>query len=200
VGRSRRAHLSSEPGAAGWKRLARYRPGRYGIRVNVRNALDRSHRHSGAHQILARDRGLTALSVSYNLRFVETYGSAGIAALGDPTRRAIFESLARRPKAVGELAAELPVSRPAVSQHLRVLKEAGLVTDRADGTRRIYQIHQQGVQAIHGYLDQMWGQAMTAFQAEARQVASQAPGGSPAPELPASPRPGAAGRARDRGS
>ena len=149
---------------------------------------------------MARDRGLTILSVSYNLRFVETYGSAGIAALGDPTRRAIFESLARRPKAVGELAAELPVSRPAVSQHLRVLKEAGLVTDRADGTRRIYQIHQQGVQAIHGYLDQMWGQAMTAFQAEARQVASQAPAGIPAPELPASPRPGAAGRARDRGS
>ena len=131
---------------------------------------------------------------------METYGSAGIAALGDPTRRAIFESLARRPKAVGELAAELPVSRPAVSQHLRVLKEARLVTDRADGTRRIYQIRRQGVQAIHGYLDQMWGQAMTAFQAEARQVASQAPAGGPAPELPPSPRPGAAGRARDRGS
>jgi len=87
-----------------------------------------------------------------------------------------------------------------VSQHLRVLKEAGLVTDRADGTRRIYQIHQQGVQAIHGYLDQMWGQAMTAFQAEARQAASQAPAGSPAPGLPAGPRPGVAGRARDRGS
>jgi len=101
---------------------------------------------------------------------VETYGSSGIAALGDPTRRAIFESLARRPKAVGELAAELPVSRPAVSQHLRVLKQAGLVTDRADGTRRIYQLRPQGVQAIHGYLDQMWGQAMAAFQAEAEQA------------------------------
>jgi DNA-binding transcriptional ArsR family regulator len=113
---------------------------------------------------------LTGSSVSHNLPFVETYGSAGIAALGDPTRRAIFESLARRPKAVGELAAELPVSRPAVSQHLRVLKEAGLVADRADGTRRIYQIRHQGVQAIHGYLDQMWGQAMAAFQAEARRV------------------------------
>ena len=74
-------------------------------------------------------------------------------------------------KAVGELAAELPVSRPAVSQHLRVLKEAGLVSDRADGTRRIYQIRHQGVQAIHGYLDQMWGQAMAAFQAEARRTA-----------------------------
>jgi len=131
---------------------------------------------------------------------VATYGSAGIAALGDPTRRAIFESLARRPKAVGELAAELPVSRPAVSQHLRVLKEAGLVTDRADGTRRIYQIHQPGVEAIHGYLDQMWGQAMAAFQEEARQIARQAPAGSPAPEPSADPRPGVAGRARDRGS
>lgn len=102
---------------------------------------------------------------------METYGTSAIAALGDPTRRAIFESLARRPKAVGEIAAELPVSRPAVSQHLRVLKEAGLVTDRTDGTRRIYQIRQQGVQAIHGYLDQMWGQAMAAFQAEAERAA-----------------------------
>ena len=120
---------------------------------------------------------LTAGSVSYSLPFVETYGSAGIAALGDPTRRAIFESLARRPKPVGELAAELPVSRPAVSQHLRVLKDAGLVADRADGTRRIYQIRQQGVQAIHGYLDQMWGQAMAAFQAEAQRAASRAPAG-----------------------
>jgi DNA-binding transcriptional ArsR family regulator len=122
---------------------------------------------------------LTEVSVSYNLPFVETYGSASIAALGDPTRRAIFESLARRPKAVGELAVELPVSRPAVSQHLRVLKEAGLVTDRADGTRRIYQIRHQGVQAIHGYLDQMWGQAMAAFEAEARRVTGQAPAGTP---------------------
>jgi len=120
---------------------------------------------------------LTGGSVSYSLPFVETYGSAGIAALGDPTRRAIFESLARRPKAVGELAAELPVSRPAVSQHLRVLKDAGLVSDRADGTRRIYQIRRQGVQAIHGYLDQMWGQAMAAFQAEAVRAASRAPAG-----------------------
>jgi uncharacterized protein YndB with AHSA1/START domain len=76
-------------------------------------------------------------------------------------------------------AGELPVSRPAVSQHQRVLKEAGLVTDRADGTRRIYQIRHQGVQAIHGYLDQMWGQAMAAFQAEARRVAGQAPPGTP---------------------
>jgi DNA-binding transcriptional ArsR family regulator len=122
-----------------------------------------------------RTSALTNKSVSYNLPFVETYGSAAIAALGDPTRRAIFESLARRPKAVGEIAVESPVSRPAVSQHLRVLKEAGLVTDRAEGTKRIYQVRQDGVQAIHGYLDQMWGQAMAAFQAEGERVARAEP-------------------------
>ena len=142
---------------------------------------------------------LTGILVSCSLPFVETYGSAGIAALGDPTRRAIFESLARRPKAVGEIAAELPVSRPAVSQHLRVLKEAGLVADRADGTRRIYQIRQQGVQAIHGYLDQMWGQAMAAFQAEAERAAGHAPAGTPAPPQGPEPRPALTSRGRRRG-
>jgi DNA-binding transcriptional ArsR family regulator len=95
-----------------------------------------------------------------------------LAALGDPTRRAIFESLARGPKAVGQIAEELPVSRPAVSQHLRVLKEAGLVADHPEGTRRIYRVNQQGVQAIHAYLDQMWSQAMEAFQSAARQIAA----------------------------
>ena len=130
---------------------------------------------------------------------METYGSSGIAALGDPTRRAIFESLARRPKAVGEIAADLPVSRPAVSQHLRVLKEAGLVTDRASGTRRIYQIRQQGVQAIHGYLDQMWGQAMAAFQAEAARAAGGAPSGARSPRPVRAPRPAATGLGRGRG-
>ncbi|HEV8279477.1 MAG TPA: metalloregulator ArsR/SmtB family transcription factor [Streptosporangiaceae bacterium] len=101
-----------------------------------------------------------------------TYGGDALAALGDPTRRAIFECLASGPRAVGQLASELPVSRPAVSQHLRVLKQAGLVTDRATGTRRIYQIRQQGVQAIHGYLDQMWGQALASFQAAAVRAAA----------------------------
>jgi DNA-binding transcriptional ArsR family regulator len=103
---------------------------------------------------------------------VGTYGGDALAALGDPTRRAIFECLASGPRAVGQLASELPVSRPAVSQHLRVLKQAGLVTDRATGTRRIYQIRQQGVQAIHGYLDQMWGQALASFQAAAVRAAA----------------------------
>jgi DNA-binding transcriptional ArsR family regulator len=103
---------------------------------------------------------------------VGTYGGDALAALGDPTRRAIFECLASGPRAVGQLASELPVSRPAVSQHLRVLKEAGLVTDRPDGTRRIYQIHRQGVLAIHSYLDQMWGQALASFQAAAIRAAA----------------------------
>jgi DNA-binding transcriptional ArsR family regulator len=105
---------------------------------------------------------------------VETYGGEALTALGDPTRRAVFECLARGPKAVGQLAIELPVSRPAVSQHLRVLKEAGLVADRAAGTRRIYQIQPQGVQAIHAYLDQMWGQALASFQAATAAAAATA--------------------------
>ena len=103
---------------------------------------------------------------------METYGGEALTALGDPTRRAIFECLARGPKAVGQLASELPVSRPAVSQHLRVLKEAGLVAGRAAGTRRIYQIEPQGVRAIHAYLDQMWGQALASFQAAAIRAAA----------------------------
>jgi DNA-binding transcriptional ArsR family regulator len=106
---------------------------------------------------------------------VRTYGGQALAALGDPTRRAIFECLARSPMAVGQLASELPVSRPAVSQHLRVLKEAGLVTGRADGTRRIYQIQPRGVQAIHAYLDQMWGQALASFQAAAEHERQEQP-------------------------
>jgi DNA-binding transcriptional ArsR family regulator len=104
-----------------------------------------------------------------------------LAALGDPTRRAVFECLARGPKAVGQLAGELPVSRPAVSQHLRVLKEAGLVTDRADGTRRIYQLQPQGVQAIHAYLDQMWGQALASFQDAAVRAAAMTDEGQDQP-------------------
>jgi DNA-binding transcriptional ArsR family regulator len=102
---------------------------------------------------------------------VETNGVDAIGALGDPTRRAIFECLARRPMAVGQLSEELPVTRPAVSQHLKVLKRAGLVTDQADGTRRIYRINSDGVQAIHAYLDQMWSQALAGFQLAAQRIA-----------------------------
>lgn len=88
------------------------------------------------------------------------------AALADPTRRAVFERLARGPRAVGELAAGLPVSRPAVSQHLKVLKAAGLVSDRAEGTRRVYQIDPQGLGRLRAWLDQFWDQALAAFAAE----------------------------------
>jgi DNA-binding transcriptional ArsR family regulator len=96
---------------------------------------------------------------------VQTDQLEGLAALGDPTRRAIFERLAERPRAVGELAGELPVSRPAVSQHLKVLKAAGLVVDRQAGTRRIYHIDPDGVGALRAYLDRFWTRALTAFQA-----------------------------------
>jgi DNA-binding transcriptional ArsR family regulator len=97
-----------------------------------------------------------------------TNGNAAIAALGalgDPTRRAIFQRLADRPAAVVDLAAGLPVSRPAVSQHLRVLKAAGLVSDSADGTRRIYRIDPRGVGAMRDWLDDHWSAGLEAFKA-----------------------------------
>jgi DNA-binding transcriptional ArsR family regulator len=90
-------------------------------------------------------------------------------ALGDPTRRAIFERLAAGPRAVGELAGELPVSRPAVSQHLKVLKDAGLVVDTAAGTRRLYRLDPDGVGAVRAYFDAFWTQALAAFQAAVEQ-------------------------------
>src|SRR5882757_9148649 len=88
------------------------------------------------------------------------------AALADPTRRRVFERLGQGPRAVGDLAHGLPVSRPAVSQHLKVLKEAGLVTDRPDGARRVYQIDPQGLGQIRAWLDQFWDVALDAFKAE----------------------------------
>ena len=95
---------------------------------------------------------------------MDTYQSGGLGLLGDPTRRAIFELLARRPCSVGDLARQLPVSRPAVSQHLRVLKDGGLVISRAEGTRRVYQLNPAGVSALRAYLDRVWDEALTAFQ------------------------------------
>lgn len=89
---------------------------------------------------------------------------AGLSALGDPTRREIFERVAERPRAVVDLARGLPVSRPAVSQHLKVLKEAGLVREVADGTRRIYHIDPRGVGAMREWLDGHWRGALAAFQ------------------------------------
>jgi DNA-binding transcriptional ArsR family regulator len=88
---------------------------------------------------------------------------AGLGLLGDPTRRAIFELLARRPSTVGELAQQLPITRSAVSQHLRVLKDGGLVVSQAEGTRRIYRLNPDGVTALRAYLDRIWEEALTAF-------------------------------------
>ena len=87
-------------------------------------------------------------------------------ALADPTRRRVFEQLRRGPKSVGTIAAHMPVSRPAVSQHLGVLKKAGLVVDRAEGTRRVYYIDPKGLAAIRIWLDQFWDEALSAFQSE----------------------------------
>ena len=102
-----------------------------------------------------------------------TYQTDALTALGDPSRRAIFERLADRPRAVGELAGELPISRPAVSQHLKVLKEARLVVDRPVGTRRIYQVDPDGIAALRGYLDHFWDQALAGFKAAAEQRAKE---------------------------
>jgi DNA-binding transcriptional ArsR family regulator len=85
-------------------------------------------------------------------------------ALGDPTRRAIFEMLGEAPHAVGQLAGRLPVSRPAVSQHLKVLKAAGIVSDHAQGTRRIYELDRDGLAIVRAYLDQIWTNALNAFK------------------------------------
>jgi DNA-binding transcriptional ArsR family regulator len=104
---------------------------------------------------------------------VLTYQGDGLTALGDPTRRAIFERLADRPCAVGELAREMPVSRPAVSQHLKVLKHAGLVIDRPAGTRRIYELDPTGVGALRTYFDQFWNKALAAYKAAVEQQAEE---------------------------
>lgn len=99
-----------------------------------------------------------------------TYQQNGVSALGDATRRAIFELLADGPCPVGEIARELPVTRPAVSQHLKVLKEAGLVIDRQDGTRRLYQLNPEGVGALRAYFDRFWNRALAAFKQAVEQT------------------------------
>jgi DNA-binding transcriptional ArsR family regulator len=95
-------------------------------------------------------------------------------ALGDPTRQAILERLAGGPLAVGELAAELPVTRPAVSQHLKVLKDAGLVVDRKVGTRRLYQVDPQALADLRAYFDAFWDQALAAFRTAAENQEDEA--------------------------
>jgi DNA-binding transcriptional ArsR family regulator len=101
---------------------------------------------------------------------VQTYVQAGLEALGDPTRFAILQSLARRPLAVSELAQTLPVSRPAVSQHLRVLKDARLVSNRKAGTKRIYEVNPEGIALLREHLDKLWEQALSTFQAVAEKT------------------------------
>ena len=90
-------------------------------------------------------------------------------ALGDPTRQAIFDRLSDGPRPVGQLAAGLPVSRPAVSQHLKVLKDVGLVIDRREGTRRLYQVDAAGLAVLRAYLDQFWERSLAAFELAARE-------------------------------
>jgi DNA-binding transcriptional ArsR family regulator len=104
---------------------------------------------------------------------------AALAALADPTRREVFEHLRAGPRAVGEIASDMPVSRPAVSQHLKVLKLAGLVADRAEGTRRVYYIDPNGLGALRKWLDQFWDQALAAFQAEIERNPEPAPSSQP---------------------
>jgi DNA-binding transcriptional ArsR family regulator len=96
---------------------------------------------------------------------VKTYERSPLGVLAEPTRLAIFELLAEQPLAVGELAARLPVSRPAVSQHLKVLKEVGLVLDRPEGTRRLYRVDLSGVAELRSYLDRFWNLALSSFKA-----------------------------------
>jgi DNA-binding transcriptional ArsR family regulator len=105
---------------------------------------------------------------------VLAYQQEAFNALGDPTRRAIFELVGEEPRAVGEIARDLPVSRPAVSQHLKVLKGAGLVVDRPVGTRRIYAVDPDGLEAMRAYLDQFWRKTLAAFKEAVEQPDEEA--------------------------
>ena len=98
-----------------------------------------------------------------------TNAERAFAALGDPTRRAIFERLARRPMSVGRLASGLTVTRPAVSQHLKVLRGAGLVAERSEGTKHIYRVEPRGVRSMQDYLDRFWSRALSAFATAANE-------------------------------
>jgi DNA-binding transcriptional ArsR family regulator len=117
---------------------------------------------------------LTFAFVSYSLPLVETYIAQILDAMGDPTRRSVFERLRGGPRSVGEIAHGMAVTRPAVSQHLKVLKAARLVVDRAEGTRRLYAVEAQGLEALRGWLDGFWDEALAAFkQAAERETKKQ---------------------------
>ena len=104
-----------------------------------------------------------------------TYSNTQLAlsALAEPTRQLIYERLASRPQAVGELAAHMPISRPAVSQHLKILKEAGLVTETPQGTRRIYRLDPRGLAAMREWLEQMWARSLNDFNVFAEETEKQ---------------------------
>ncbi|MGD0368359.1 MAG: metalloregulator ArsR/SmtB family transcription factor [Acidobacteriaceae bacterium] len=106
---------------------------------------------------------------------MDTYLQAGLDALGDSTRMAIFQKLAAGPIAVNQLARTLPVTRPAVSQHLRVLRQAGLVTDTRAGTRRLYQLSPEGIARLRAHFDQLWDNAMRNFQSAAEKSPPEKP-------------------------
>src|SRR5689334_19246858 len=112
---------------------------------------------------------LTGQSVSRNLRLAVANASEMMSVLAEPIRQAIFDRLADGPRPVGELAAELPVSRPAVSQHLKVLKDVGLVVDRKAGTRRLYQVDPDGLAALRAHLDGFWERSLAAFSDRTRE-------------------------------
>jgi len=107
---------------------------------------------------------LTEPSVSVTLPLVNTYQESQLDAIGDPTRRAILARLKDGPLPVGELAADFPISRPAISQHLRILKDADLVIDRAQGNRRLYELNPQALASLREYFDQFWSGALAAFK------------------------------------
>ena len=105
-----------------------------------------------------------------SLPLVDAYLQAGLEALGDPTRMAIFQQLSSGPMPVNQLASMLPVTRPAVSQHLRVLKEAGLVVDTKAGTRRLYRLNPEGIARLRAHFDQVWDNALSAFQSTVERI------------------------------
>ena len=104
---------------------------------------------------------------------MNTYQEAQLDALGDPTRRAILARLLEGPLAVGELASHFPVSRPAISQHLRILKDANLVLDQPQGNRRLYTLNPEGFDSLRDYFDQFWSLALTAFKKKAEEAAEE---------------------------
>jgi DNA-binding transcriptional ArsR family regulator len=119
--------------------------------------------------VLGKQRFAIPRPVRLHLPSVQTYQADPWTALGDPTRRAIFEQLVIRPRAVGELASQMPVTRPAVSQHLKVLKDAHLVIDKRAGNRRIYEVDPDGVAALRADLERFWTKALTAYKATVEQ-------------------------------